>query len=331
MIARKFACSMMHKTLRVVITSISAGCLSLAALGAMAQQKTTRMIVAFPPGGPVDFVARSISETLGKELGQTIIVENKPGGNGIIAADFVIKSPPDGSVIWFTSVGAVAINPALYPKLPYDPQKDLAPISLVARNDELLVVNPSNPATGPKDFVENAKKQRTTMASSGTGSVPHLASALLADATKAQLMDVPYKGAAPAITDVMAGHVDAFFGDVPGLINNVRAGKLKPIAMAADARHPLLPDVKTFKEIGINGVDSDNWYAIFTTKGTPPAEISKIQQALVKTLTNDAVKQRLLNSGTLPASSTPQELADLLKKDSAKWAKLIKDKNIKPE
>ncbi|HBI83857.1 MAG TPA: ABC transporter substrate-binding protein, partial [Alcaligenaceae bacterium] len=227
--------------------------------------------------------------------------------------------------------GAVAINPALYPKLPYDPQKDLAPISLVARNDELLVVNPSNPATGPKDFVENAKKQRTTMASSGTGSVPHLASALLADATKAQLMDVPYKGAAPAITDVMAGHVDAFFGDVPGLINNVRAGKLKPIAMAADARHPLLPDVKTFKEIGINGVDSDNWYAIFTTKGTPPAEISKIQQALVKTLTNDAVKQRLLNSGTLPASSTPQELADLLKKDSAKWAKLIKDKNIKPE
>lgn len=322
----------MHQSVIRIATNIFVVlCMSLTAWNVAAQQKTIRMIIAFPPGGPVDFVARSIIETLGKELGQTVIVENKPGGNGVIAAEFVIKSPPDGSVIWFTSAGAVAINPGLYPKLSYDPLKDLAPISLVARNDELLVVNPSNPATGPRDFVDNAMKQRTTMASSGMGSVPHLASALLADATKANLMDVPYKGAAPAITDVMAGHVDAFFGDVPGLINNVRSGKLKPIAMAADERHPLLPDVKTFKEIGINGVDSDNWYALFTTKGTPPEEINRIQQAVVKTLNTESVKQRLLNSGTLPTSSTPQELTELLKKDSAKWAKLIREKNIKPD
>lgn len=323
--------SLLQNVRNLSLIALSASCLSLTSFGVGAQQKTTRMIVAFPPGGPVDFVARSISETLGKELGQTIIVENKPGGNGIIAAEYVIKSPPDGSVIWFTSAGAVAINPGLYPKLPYDPLKDLAPISLVARNDELLVVNPANPATGPKDFVENAMSKRTTMASSGMGSVPHLASALLGDATKAKLLDVPYKGAAPAITDVMAGHVDAFFGDVPGLINNVRAGKLKPIAMAADERHPLLPDVKTFKEVGIHGVDSDNWYALFTAKDTPPQEIARLQQALVRTLNNDAVKQRLLNSGTLPTSSTPAELTELLKKDSAKWAKLIREKNIKPD
>lgn len=289
------------------------------------------MIVAFPPGGPVDFVARSISDTLGKELGQTVIVENKPGANGIIAAEYVIKSPPDGSVLWFTSAGAVAINPGLYPKLPYNPITDLAPISLVSRNDELLVVNPNNPATGPEDFVSNAKKQRTTMASSGMGSVPHLASALLGDATKAQLVDVPYKGAAPAITDVMAGHVDAFFGDVPGLINNVKAGKLKPIAMAADARHPLLPEIKTFKEIGIEGVDSDNWYAIFTAKNTPATEILRINQAIARTLENPEVKQRLLNSGTLPANSSPEQLAVLLKKDSEKWARVIREKNIKPD
>lgn len=319
------------QTVKILSQLIGAACLSLFVMSAHAQTKSIRMIVAFPPGGPVDFVARSISETLGKELGQTVIVENKPGANGIIAAEYVIKSPPDGSVIWFTSAGAVAINPGLYPKLPYNPIADLAPISLVSRNDELLVVNPNNPATGPKDFIENAMKQRTTMASSGMGSVPHLASALLGDATKAQLVDVPYKGAAPAITDVMAGHVDAFFGDVPGLINNIRAGKLKPIAMAADTRHPLLPEIKTFKEIGIEGVDSDNWYALFTAKDTPPNEINRINQAVIRTLNTESVKQRLVNSGTLPASSTPEQLGELLRKDADKWARVIREKNIKPD
>jgi tripartite-type tricarboxylate transporter receptor subunit TctC len=319
------------KTIKYLTRLAAVALISACSLTASAQTKSIRMIVAFPPGGPVDFVARSISETLGKELGQTVIVENKPGANGIIAAEYTIKSPPDGSVIWFTSAGAVAINPGLYPKLPYNPLTDLAPISLVSRNDELLVVNPANAATGPRDFVDNAMKQRTTMASSGMGSVPHLASALLGDATKAQLVDVPYKGAAPAITDVMAGHVDAFFGDVPGLINNIRAGKLKPIAMAADSRHPLLPEIKTFKEIGIEGVDSDNWYALFAAKDTPAAEIARLNQAVVRTLNTESVKKRLLDSGTLPASSTPEQLGALLKKDSDKWARVIREKNIKPD
>ena len=292
----------------------------------VAQTASVRLIVAFPPGGPNDFVARNISETLGKELGQTVIVENKPGANGIIAAEYVIKAPPDGTVFWFSSTGAVAINPSLYPKLPYNPIADLAPVSLVARNDEMLVVNPKHPATGPKDFIEHAMKNRTTMANSGMGSVPHLAAA-----TKANFVDVPYKGAAPAITDVMAGHVDAFFGDVPGLINNIRAGKLKPIAMAAETRHPLFPDVKTFKEIGIDGVDSDNWYGMFTTKDTPAEIINRVNAAVKRTLETESVKQRLLASGTLPASSTPQELGALLKKDSEKWARLIREKNIQPD
>jgi tripartite-type tricarboxylate transporter receptor subunit TctC len=296
-----------------------------------AQTSSVRLIVAFPPGGPNDFVARNISETLGKELGQTVIVENKPGANGIIAAEYLIKSPPDGSVFWFSSTGAVAINPSLYPKLPYNPQTDLAPVSLVARNDEMLVVSPKHPATGPKDFIEHAMKNRTTMANSGMGSVPHLAASLLGAATKAQFVDVPYKGAAPAITDVMAGHVDAFFGDVPGLISNIRAGKLKPIAMAAETRHPLFPDVKTFKEIGIEGVDSDNWYAMFTTKDTPVDIINRVNAAVKRTLETESVKQRLLAAGTLPASSTPQELGALLKKDSEKWARLIREKNIQPD
>lgn len=303
---------------------------SVSTLSAHAQGsgKSVRLIVAFPPGGPVDFVARSISEALGKELGATVVVESKAGGNGIIAAEYVAKSPADGSVLWLSSAGAVAINPGLYKNLPYNPVTDLTSISVVVRNDELLVVNPKNPATGPADFVANAKKQRTTLASSGRGSVPHLAGELLADITKAQLVDVPYKGAAPAITDVMAGHVDGFFGDVPGLIGHVRAGRLKPIAMAAEKRHPLLPDVKTFKEVGIEGVDSDNWYALFGPKGMSAADTDRVNQALKRALDTPAVKERLLNSGTLPAPSTPAELQALLKKDIAKWTRVIREKNI---
>lgn len=300
---------------------------------AMAQAKVTRLVVAFPPGGPVDFVARTIGEQLGKELGTQVIIENKAGANGAIAAEFVKNAPPDGNTIWLTSVGAVAINPPLYEKLPYDPVRDLAPVSLVVNNVELLVVGATNPANTGAEFVANAKLKAggATMASSGTGSVPHLAMELLADATKANLIHVPYKGAAPAITDVIAGHVDGFFGDIPGLVGFIKAGKLKPVGIAAARRHPLLPDVKTFQEMGISGVDSDNWYALFTSKATPAPDIERLNQAVRRALANDGVRSKLLASGAEPSTSSPAELALLLKNDTAKWGKVIRDKKIKPE
>ena len=300
---------------------------------AMAQAKVTRLVVAFPPGGPVDFVARTIGEQLGKELGTQVIIENKAGANGAIAAEFVKNAPPDGNTIWLTSVGAVAINPPLYEKLPYDPVRDLAPVSLVVNNVELLVVGATNPANTGAEFVANAKLKAggATMASSGTGSVPHLAMELLADATKANLIHVPYKGAAPAITDVIAGHVDGFFGDIPGLVGFIKAGKLKPVGIAAARRHPLLPDVKTFQEMGIPGVDSDNWYALFTSKATPAPDIERLNQAVRRALANDGVRSKLLASGAEPSTSSPAELALLLKNDTAKWGKVIRDKKIKPE
>ncbi len=230
-------------------------------------------------------------------------------------------------------MGAVAINPPLYDKLPYDPVRDLAPVSLVVNNVELLVVNATNPANTGAEFVANTRQQPkgATMASSGIGSVPHLAMELLADATQVKLLHVPYKGAAPAITDVVAGHVDGFFGDIPGLIGFIRAGKLKPIGIAAAKRHPLLPEVKTFDEMGIKGVDSDNWYALFTGKATPAADIERLNQAVRRTLANEAVAAKLMASGAVPAASSPAELATLLRNDTAKWARVIKAKNIKPE
>jgi tripartite-type tricarboxylate transporter receptor subunit TctC len=300
---------------------------------AMAQARITRLVVAFPPGGPVDFVARTLGEQLGKELGTQVIIENRAGANGAIAADYVARAVPDGSTIWLTSVGAVAINPPLYEKLSYDPVRDLAPISLVVNNVELLVVGANNPANTGAEFVANAKlrKEGVTMASSGTGSVPHLAMELLADAGKARLVHIPYKGAAPAITDVIAGHVDGFFGDIPGLVGFIKAGKLKPLGIASTQRHPLLPDVKTFQEMGLPGVDSDNWYALFASKATPAAVVDQLNQAVKRTLAHDAVRAKLMASGAQPSASSPAELALLLKNDTAKWGKVIRDKKIKPD
>lgn len=314
-------------------TLLAATAAAALAAPAWSQGKVTRLIVAFPPGGPVDFVARTIAEPLAKELGQQVIVENRAGANGAIAADYVARSAPDASTLWLTSVGAVAINPSLYDKLAYDPQRDLVPVSLVVNNVEVLVVPANAPYRTGAEFVAAARQQpgKLTMASSGTGSVPHLAMELLNDAAKVNLLHVPYKGAAPAITDVIAGHVHGFFGDIPGLIGHIRGGKLKAIGLAAARRHPLLPEVKTFEEMGVSGVDSDNWYALFAGKGTPAAEAERVSQAVRRALAQPDTQAKLLASGAQPAPSTPAELAALLRSDSAKWARVVKAKNIKPD
>ncbi|NBS08230.1 MAG: tripartite tricarboxylate transporter substrate binding protein [Betaproteobacteria bacterium] len=322
--------SIKPRTLRFTTVALLA-CLGMASVAWGQTNKVTRMLVAFPPGGPVDFVARTISEQLGKELGQQVVVENRAGANGAIAAEALLKAPADGQMLWLSSVGAISINPGLYPNLPYDPVRDLAAVSLVVNNVEMLVVHPNAPANNPQEFIGLAKQKRVTMASSGTGSVPHLAMELLADATKTDLVHVPYKGAAPAITDVMAGHVDGFFGDIPGLIGHIKSGKLKPVALASTRRHPLFPDVKTFQEMGVAGVDSDNWYALFAHKATPSAEIDRINQALRRTLANEAVRAKIVASGAEPAANSPQELSALVKTDLTKWSRVIRDKKIKAD
>lgn len=311
---------------------IAALCLAASATS-FAQQSSTRIIVSFSPGGPVDFVARTLAVQLGKELGRTVVVENKPGANGAIGAAEVLRAEPDGNTIWISSVGAVAINPALYDKLPYDMMRDFAPVSLVVNNVELLVVSEKSPAKDAADFVDTARKGKTptAMASSGVGSIPHLAIEQLADSTGVKFLHVPYKGAAPAITDVMGGQVAAFFGDVPGLIGHVKGGKLKAIGIASKKRHPALPDVRTLEEQGLKGVDTINWYALFVSAKTPPAVVDALNKAVAKSIATPSVHDTLLQSGAEPMSSTPQELAALVKSDTDKWAKLIKAKNIKGE
>jgi tripartite-type tricarboxylate transporter receptor subunit TctC len=278
-------------------------------------------------------VARTIAETLGKELGGQVIVENRAGANGAIAGEYVARAAPDAATLWLTSVGAVAINPALYDRLPYDPGRDLTPVSLVVNNVEVLVVPANAPWNTAVDFVAAARQPgaKLSLASSGSGSVPHLAMELLNDAARINVLHVPYRGAAPAITDVIAGHVDGFFGDIPGLMPHIRGGKVKPIGIAAPQRHALLPQVKTFDEMGFPGVDSDNWYAIFTSRGVTPAQAERLAAALRNALANESVRGRLEASGAQPAASTPAQLAALLKSDTAKWGRLVKAKAIKAD
>jgi tripartite-type tricarboxylate transporter receptor subunit TctC len=313
---------------------IAAALLTFAgATGSAWAQSPTRIVVSFTPGGPVDSVARALTEQLGKELGTAVVVENKPGANGAIGAMEVLRAAPDGRTIWITSVGAAAINPALYDKLTYDMQRDFAPVSLIVDNVELLVVNNDDPAKTVPEFVARSKAapQGTSMASSGIGSIPHLAIEQLTDSTGAKLVHIPFNGAAPAITNLMGGQVGGFFGDVPGLIGHVKGGKLRAIGIAAPKRHPALPEVPTLEEQGIKGVDTVNWYAFFVPAKTPPAVIDTLNKAVRATLATPAVRDRLIASGADPRPTSPQELAALVKGDTEKWTRLIKAKGIKVE
>jgi len=321
---------------RLVLNALAGALFAVLATPATTQtpsDRIVRVVVAFPPGGPVDIVARTIAEQLGKELGAQVIVDNRPGANGAIGAEAVARATPDGTTLWLTSVGAIAINPVLYEKLPYDVQRDFAPVSLVVNNDELFVVNPANPANTAAEFIAAAKRKSTStsIASTGVGSIPHLALEQLIIATGANLMHVPYKGAAPAISDLLGGHVDGFFGDIPGLVGHVKSGKLKAVGLAAPKRSPVLPDVPTLAEQGIPGVDTNNWYALFAPAKTPPDAIAALNRAVRATLATPAVRDKLLAAGADPVASSPQDLAMLTRSDTEKWGKLIRANKIQPE
>lgn len=294
-------------------------------------QKPAHLIVAFPPGGPTDFVARLLADQLTRLLGAPVLVENRPGANGNIAAEYVAKSPADGSVLFFTSVGAVSISPALYASVPYDPAKDFAPVSRVVNNTTVFVTGAANPANDAKAFVAATLKaaQPTAIGSSGSGSIPHLTLELFRAASGAKVFHVPYKGAAPVISDVIAGRVAGFFGDLPGVIGQLHGGKLKALGVASPKRAAVLANVPTLAEQGIPGVYSNNWYAVLAPARTPPDVISKLNSAIRDALADKNARERLIASGAEPAPSTPEELAALIKEDGAKWAKIIRDNNIR--
>lgn len=310
---------------------VLAAALVATSVWAQPSSKPVRIIVTFNAGGPVDTMARTIAEPLGKTLGRTVIVENKPGANGAIGAAEVLRSEPDGSVIWITSVGAAAINQSLYPKLAYNMQSDFAPVSLVANNVELFVVNPKETARDASEFIAQlkARKESPAIASSGKGSIPHLALVQLEMATGVEMLHVPYNGMAPVLTDLLGGQVAGVFADVPAVMTYVRSGKLKALGIASTKRHAALPDVKTFQEQGFPNVDSNNWYAMFVSAKTAPDVVQQLNKAVRAAVADPAANAKIVQSGAEPKSSSPEELAALLKADTEKWAQLIKTRNIK--
>jgi tripartite-type tricarboxylate transporter receptor subunit TctC len=301
--------------------------------GTAAAQNITRLVVAFPPGGPQDFVARVMAQKLGDVLHQQVLVDNLPGANGAIAAIYVARAEPDGRTLWLTSVGPAVINKFLYQKLAYDMERDFTPVSLLTNNSSLLVVQPGNPANNAAEFVAQSKLAKVpfAMASTGIGSVPHLALEQLRRNAGANVLHVPYKGAAPAITDLLGGQVRAMFGDEAGLISYVKGGSLKALGLAAPQRSAALPDVPTLIEQGLPAIDSDNWFALYVSSKTPMATVKAINAAVRTTLQDPSVHNKLVASGSDPAPSSVEGLAALMKVDSAKWGKLVREANIKLE
>lgn len=306
-------------------------CMLTIGIAAQAQEHVTRIVVAFPPGGPQDFVARAMAEDLGKALNQNVIVENRPGANGAIAAANVLRSKPDGKTLWITSAGAATINPSLYENLEYDMAQDFAPVSLVTNNAELLVIHGDSPISDVRQFLDSAKITGVplNMASTGTGSVPHMAIEQLRAVAGVEMEHVPYKGAAPAIADLMGKHVSGLFADTAGVISHVQSGKLKALGIAAPKRSEALPEVPTLREQGLPDIDTNNWFALFVHAQTPPETVQELSVAVRKTLETPAVRDRLSARGSEPAPSTPEELSEIVRHDTKKWAALIRSANIK--
>jgi tripartite-type tricarboxylate transporter receptor subunit TctC len=289
------------------------------------------MIVAFAPGGATDFTARLIADKMQKLLGQPIAVENKPGANGALGAEYVANAEPDGYTLFFTTVGAVAINPALRSDLPYDPLKDFVPVGKAAVNSTILVVNTDMKIDSARELADLARRKpgTITIGITGRGAISDLGRQLFEDAAGITLQAVPYRGAAPAMTDILAGHLDGLFGDVPTILGQVKAGKLKALAATSTARSDIFPDVPTFVEEGFAGVVGDNWAGVLAPAGTPHPIVVELNAALVAALNDPDLRTRLHNAGVTPAPSSPEAFETYLRDETTRWGKVIRDHGIK--
>jgi len=292
--------------------------------------RAVTMIVPFPPGGGTDTGARIVAQKLGAKWGQTVIVENKGGAAGAIGADAVAKAKPDGYTIMMGNIGTQAINPSLYKKLPYDPATAFAPISLVAELPLAMMVHPAVPANSAKEFVALAKSQpgKLSYSSSGAGGAPHLAAEMFKEATGTFILHVPYRGGGPAISDLLAGHVQVSFMTVLEASGHVKAGKLRALAVTSSKRVGALSEVPTLAETVVPGFNSISWIGLLAPAGTPKEVVEKISADVRDVLAADDVKGKLLELGAIPSGTTPAQFQQLIGADTVRYAQVIKDKKI---
>jgi len=294
--------------------------------------KPIKIIVPFPAGGPNDIIARAVGQRMQEICGQTVTIDNRGGAAGMLGVDAVAKAEPDGYTVAITSAGSLAIAVSLQEKMPYDPVKDLKPVTLVARVPEMLVVATSVPAANMKELVALAKAKPGSLnfASTGVGSMPHLASELFKLSADIDIVHVPYRGAAPIMNDLLGQQVQMVFLDLPILLPQIQAGKIKPIAIGAMERAATVKDVPTTIEVGYPQIQTDNWYGMVAPVATPAAVVAKLNRIAVDAMHSEEVKQKLAVQGVIVSPTSPEEFAAFIKSEIAKWGKVIAAAGIKP-
>jgi len=316
------------------VRSCTAALLAMWTAGAFAQafpSKPIRIVVPFSAGGPTDITARQIAPRMIELLGQSIVIDNRAGATGIIGAELVAKSPPDGYTLMMATASVVAINMVTYSKLPYDTLRDFQPLTPIMTTTTILVVHPSLPAKNLKELVILAKARpgQVSMASAGNGGTLHLALEMLNKQAAVNMTHVPYKGAAPAVIDVIAGQLSGMFVDLPVISPYIKAGRVKALAVASPQRSAYFPEVPTTKEAGYPNVELQNYYAMFLPARTPRDIVGKLHDAVVKSVNTPGVREKLIASGSDPLTMTPDEFSRFLRADIEMWGKVVKAAGVK--
>ena len=292
--------------------------------------RPVRLLVGLVPGGGTDVMARIVASRWGDVLGQHIVVENRPGSGGLIAAETAARAPADGHTLLFGAISYNAIFASMYRKLPYDPVKDFAPISLVAKVPNVLIVNPKVPVRSVSEFIAHVKANpgKLSYGSSGNGSSLHLSMEMLKKQTGLDITHVPYKGGAAAMVDLLAGQIQAMFDNLPGQIAYVKSGRTRALAVTTAQRNKHIPDVPTMIEAGVPGYEVTVWYGVFAPARVPKAIVAKLNADLVKTLRLPEIRDKMAEQGAEPSPTTPEEFAAFQKAEVAKWAKVVKDAGV---
>ena len=311
------------------------GGLAMAAWAAVHAQagKTLRLIVPFPPGGSPDILARAIAAKLGPDLGRTVVIDNRPGAGGSLGAAEAARAEADGNTLLMGHVGTLAVAPALYPKLPYDPLKSFVPVASVARVPNVLVVNAGSSFRTLAELIARARAQPGVMtyASGGNGSAAHITFEYLKLEAGFPALHIPYRGTAPAVTDLLGGQVDALFTGAPAVLPHVRSGRLRALAVSSPRRLPTLPDAPTVAESGHPGFDADQWYGIVAPAGRPAALVASLNAAINNALQTPAVVQQLAAEGAIATPDSPKAFRELIEREIPRWAAVVKAGNVKPD
>jgi tripartite-type tricarboxylate transporter receptor subunit TctC len=325
----------MNALARIVRSAVAVAAL-VAAAHAAAQAwptKPIRLVVPFPPGGAVDFYARVVQQPLSEVLGQTVVIDNKAGASGMVGAEAVAKSPPDGYTLLLGNIASLAINVGIYPKMPYDPLKDFTPIIRTVDVNYVLVVHPSVPVKSVPELIAYAKANpgKLSYGSAGSGSLPHLGTELFKAQTGTDMVHVPYKGGGPMVTDLLGGSVQVVIGDQANLMPHVQSGKLRALAVATSKRSPNAPDIPTIAETGLAGFDATAWQGLVGPAGMPPDVVRRLNEAFNKVMAMPAVRERLVGGGLEPVGGTPEQFGRFIGSEIAKWTKIAKDVGAKAE